>query len=370
MKKNSSYLINIALLAAIFFLTYRLMFADTEFSEILADMKTASPGWLAVGVVTALLFGSCEGIVIRYMLHVMKQKTSTLSCLKYSFIGFFFSYITPSSTGGQPAQMYYMKKDGIKIGYSAIIMLLITIAYKAALLVMGLLCLILRHDAVRAFPESIYWMLVLGYVLSIGLIVILYLLLRKPVWVRDKGYKGIRFLVRKKLMREKTAERSEAKLTRICDNYQVGAAYIKKNPRSVAMVFLITAAERMFLTMITWVIYKAFGLSGTGFWDIFTLQVLLTIAVEMLPLPGAAGVTEVSFLLIFTGIFTESLVKPALLITRGLSFYLVLIVGALCTFYAHFMNMRRSRQRGEVYKPPHEDTEGDDDTHIDIETGS
>lgn len=34
------------------------------------------------------------------------------SLYQYSFIGFFYSGITPSATGGQPVQLYYMSKDG------------------------------------------------------------------------------------------------------------------------------------------------------------------------------------------------------------------------------------------------------------------
>jgi hypothetical protein len=33
--------------------------------------------------------------------------------MRYSFIGFFFSGITPSASGGQPAQIYYMNKDNM-----------------------------------------------------------------------------------------------------------------------------------------------------------------------------------------------------------------------------------------------------------------
>ncbi|MBR5371030.1 MAG: flippase-like domain-containing protein [Oscillospiraceae bacterium] len=342
MKSARNYLINIALLAVIFFLTYRLMFADTEFSEIMEIIRSASPGWVALGALSALLFVSCEGFAIQYMLHVMKLKISTPACLKYTFIGFFFSYITPSSTGGQPAQMYYMKKDGIKIGHSAVIMLLITISYKVSLLAMGALFLLFEQDVVQTYTSEIKGLLVLGFILSGGLIAGLILLLRKPVAVRDAGIKLVNRLSAKKLMRDQKAERYRGKLNRICDNYTAGAAYIKENPKSIFVLFCITTMERLLLMVITWTVYHSFGLSSAGFWEIITIQTLISVAVEMLPLPGAAGVTEWCFVLVFTEIFTQGLVKPALLITRGLSFYLVLIVGGLTTLVTHVMMLRRA----------------------------
>lgn len=344
MKSNRKYIINIALLALIFFLTYRIIFADTEFSDIMTYIRSASPGWVALAAVCALLFVSFEGFAIQYMLHVMKVKTSVFSCLKYTFIGFFVSYITPSSTGGQPAQMYYMKKDGIKVGHSAVIMLLITISYKISLLTMAATFLICKQDLVQTYTGSIRGLLILGFALSGGLVAGLIVLLRKPVAVRDGGIKLVNYLSRKKLMREKKAQHYHDKLNRICDNYTAGAAYIKENPKSIFVLFLITTAERLLLMMVTWMVFLAFGLDSAGFWDVIALQALISVAVEMLPLPGAAGAAEGCFIAVFSGIFTEKLVKPALLLSRGMSFYLVLIVGALTTFVAHFLTMRRDKQ--------------------------
>ncbi|WP_303825606.1 lysylphosphatidylglycerol synthase transmembrane domain-containing protein, partial [Ruminococcus flavefaciens] len=113
---------NIGLILVITLFTLNLIFKDQELSEIISDLRSADPLWITIGAAAAVLFVSGESSIIHYMLRVLDQKTSFLRCLKYSFIGFFFSYITPSSTGGQPMQMYHMKKDKIKIGYSTLIM--------------------------------------------------------------------------------------------------------------------------------------------------------------------------------------------------------------------------------------------------------
>lgn len=155
MKSGKKYIFDIFLLALIFFLTYRLMFADQDISEIIANLFNASGKWIFAGAVLAVIYVCCEGFVIRYMLYILKQKSSVFSCLKYAFIGFFFSYITPSASGGQPAQMYYMSKDGINAGFSALIMLLITIAYKSLLMIIGAAFFIFKHDFVKAHTSRI-----------------------------------------------------------------------------------------------------------------------------------------------------------------------------------------------------------------------
>ena len=345
MKKNKTYILGPLLLIAIFFLTYRILFSGQEFSEVLHDLRGASTGWIEAGAVTAVMFVACEGSIIWYMLRVLQQRKGLLTCLKYSFIGFFFCYITPSSSGGQPAQMYYMKKDGIKLGSSALIMGLITIAYKLALLLFGIIFFLFRHKMILAHTSDIMGLIIFGAFLNIALIALLILTLQKPEAVRRTGVRFVTFLYVKKLMKKKSYALIAGKINRICANYRRSAEYLRHNRQHMIVVFFITVIERLCLFSITWIVYRAYHLTGVSYWSIIALQVILGIAVEMLPLPGAAGITEGCFLILFGNVFPEALVKPALLISRGLSFYLVLILGAAVTLIGYLHS--RARERSE-----------------------
>jgi hypothetical protein len=68
----------------------------------------------------------------------------------------------------------------------------------------------------------------------------------------------------------------------------------------------------------------------------------------MLPLPGAAGVTEGCFLYMFSGLFGEELVKPALLLSRGLTFYAVLVVGGIVTLATHILSINTEKEDEEI----------------------
>ena len=342
-KKILKYALNIGLILVITLFTLNLIFKDQELSEIISDLRSADPLWITIGAAAAVLFVSGESSIIHYMLRVLDQKTSFLRCLKYSFIGFFFSYITPSSTGGQPMQMYHMKKDKIKIGYSTLIMLLITIAYKSVLVLLALGFLIFNFDTVALYAGDMKWLIVLGFTLNLSFIILLLLVFLKPIWARALGIKTVDLFTKLHIMKRRNKEKYTEKLIRICDTYAMGADYIKKNLWVVFNVFVMTALQRICLFSITWIIYKAYGMSGTSYIDILTIQIMIAVAVEMLPLPGAAGITEGCFLLAFTEIFTLERVKPALLISRGLNFYLILFIGAIVSFAAHILNLKRDR---------------------------
>ena len=345
LKKSLKYIVDIGFIGVMLWLTFRLLFKGQELGQILHDLSGASPPWIVLGAASVFGFVAGESCIILYILRQFKYKRiKFLKCLKYSFVGFFFSYITPSASGGQPAQMYYMSKDGIKLGLSSLIMVLITIAYKGVLVIMGLLLMAINASTVFHYAGRLGWLLLLGFVLNVLFIGALLFLLWRPDKVRIAGIKIVDILTGKGLIREKKSGKYSQKIMKICDTYTLGAVYVKENPSVMVKTLLLTAAQRLCLFSVTWIVYKAYGLSGVSYFDILTLQVMIGVAVEMLPLPGAAGITEGCFMLSFGKIFGRELVKPALLISRGLSFYLVLIVGGLVTLTAHLLVIRKSKK--------------------------
>ena len=239
-----------------------------------------------------------------------------------------------------------MKKDGIKIGFSTLIMLIITIAFKAVQVLLAVAFLLFNFGFIKLHVGRLWWLLLIGFILNIAYIAGLVFIFYKPLWARKMGIKLINLLTRIRILKEKNNEKYINKIKRICDNYMIGSEYIKSNVHTVINIFLITLVQRLFLLAVTWIVYKSYGLSGTGFWNIIALQTMIGVAVEMLPLPGAAGVTEGCFTYMFMSIFTAELVKPAMLLSRGLSFYLLLIMSALVTFVAHFIVMRNDKKNG------------------------
>lgn len=343
MKKAVVYTLNVLFIVLIAVLTVNLLFKDKELSTIISDLDMADKGWLALGLLFTFCFVAGESVIIKYMLRLFKVKIPFPRCLKYSFVGFFYSYITPSSSGGQPAQLYYMKKDGIKLGHSTLIMLIVAIAYKAVLVVCGLAFFILERDFVVLHVGKWMWLLMIGFVLNIAYISGLLLLFFKPLWARKIAIKLVNLLCFIRLLNYKKIESYVGRINRMTDTYSEGAEYIKTHIRAVINIFLMTCVQRMSLFAVTWVVYRSYGLSGTGFIGIITIQTMIAITVEMLPLPGAAGITEACFLVMFEGIFTEQFVRSGMLLSRGITFYSVLLVGAVVTLMAHLSVIKKKK---------------------------
>ena len=133
MESKKKTILNLAILFALFGITIYMMFNGQDLGSIIKLVKQVHIGYFILGIALVVIFVCCEATIIKYLLHVIQIKWPLYKCVRYSFIGFFFSCITPSATGGQPAQIYYMKKEGLDIPKSTIVLFLVTIEYKFVL---------------------------------------------------------------------------------------------------------------------------------------------------------------------------------------------------------------------------------------------
>ena len=110
-------------------------------------------------------FVSAE-LMICYLLRALGNPIAAGRCIKYSFIGFFYSGITPSATGGQPMQLYHMKRMGWKISESTVVLMTVAVLYKFVLVVIGLIMLLFGYHPLKNYLGSYMWLFYLGLLLN------------------------------------------------------------------------------------------------------------------------------------------------------------------------------------------------------------
>ena len=134
------------------------VFHGKDMGRIIEIIKTVNPFWLIPGVICVIIFIWGESIIIHYLMHSLGIKVKKWICFLFSSVGFFFSCITPSASGGQPAQVYYMKKEDIPIPISTMVLLIITIIYKMVLVLLGVALVIFGQGFIhRYLSDAIFW---------------------------------------------------------------------------------------------------------------------------------------------------------------------------------------------------------------------
>ena len=342
MKNRKKIIFNGVFLAAVFALTIYGVFHGEDLSFMMDAIHRADKRWLLPGIALVAFFIWGESIIIWYMMRSSGIYLKKRTCFLFSSVGFFFSCITPSASGGQPMQIYYMKKEKISIPVSTVILMIVTITYKLVLVVIGIGIAIFGRGFLHRYLEGILPVFYLGLMLNIFCVTFMTILVFHPLFAKAILVKGMKLLERFHLMRKK--EGRLKKLEASMDTYRNIAAYLKNNPLVIVKVIGITFIQRMALFAVTWFVYQAFGLHGTGFWDILFLQAVISVSVDMLPLPGGMGISETLFLTIFSPVF-GGLLLPGMVLSRGLGYYGELLISAVFTAVAQLTIGKRNPEK-------------------------
>lgn len=347
-KQNRKKLLNLLLLVLVFGLTVWAVFHGEDPKELLACLRTADPGCVALSVVCVLGFILGESVIIRYLMGTLGSPVRLSHCCLYSFIGFFYSCITPSASGGQPMQVAAMRKDGIPVAVSTVVLAIVTITYKLVLVVLGAVVLALRPARVMALLEPVLPVVWLGLGLNVVCVALLLLLVFHPTLVDRCARRVLLLLHRLRPFRH--PERQLERLERMTRQYSGTAEFYRTHKHVVIHVFLMTVLQRCLLFLVTWLTYRAFGLREESLVFLVTLQAMISVAVDMLPLPGGMGISETLFLTIFEPVFGPELILPAMVVSRGVSYYTQLLISAAMTAAASLI-LREKRTKKEAPVP-------------------
>lgn len=316
---------NGAVFIGIMLLTFYAVFRGQDYRRVGEALKQLSVPWLLLAVLTALFFVSAEGCMIWYLLRSTGNTKSSLGrCIVYSFIGFFYSGITPSATGGQPAQLYYMKKDGNSLADSSVVLMTVALIYKFVLAIIGGLMLVFWLPSLKKYLQGYLWLYCLGLMLNVILVAAIFVMMAAPGRMKGIICRAEQILVRIGILR-RSSER-KGKIDGFMQGYRETVRFLLTNGKKLCLLICFTFLQRASVFLLTALIYRGFSLRGTGMVTIMLLQASVLIAVDMLPLPGAQGITEFLYCRIFGGIFTGAYLMPSLYVTRGINFYFLLFV--------------------------------------------
>lgn len=240
-------------------------------------------------------------------------------------------------------QVYFMKKENIPVPISTVILMIVTITYKMVLVLVGGVLAVFGRDFLSFHMGDLVWIFYLGMVTNTVLVLSLILLVFHPSLA-----KKILLLIFAALEKMHILKHKEGRLSKIensMDLYQSTAVYMKNHMWLMLRVMLVTIVQRVALFLVTYLVYRGFGLHGFGWMKIVALQAVISISVDLLPLPGAMGVSETVFMLIFGPVFGE-LLLPGMILSRGISFYTQLIISSvftLLTFILYTYQDRKNR---------------------------
>ena len=325
LKKNSvkSLAISISFFLALLFLTFWLIFKDQDLGKIIDVAKSANFWWILLGLAVMLGYFLIQSWNVKKILESLGEKVPLIKMLKYTLIEFFFCAMTPSASGGQPLEIYYMSKEGISAPKATLAIFIQLCGYQIAVMTLGIISVLFLP---YKLPPGVFMFFTIGLLINgVALLVLLSCVFLPKI--TQIATQGIIKLLRKAHF--KKVDQIEEKLNSGLEQYAKNAAFIKGHKKLFGIAVARVFGQITLYYIVPFCVYKAFGLTEHNLFELFAMQSVLFIATAGFPIPGSVGLSESVFLALYGSVFGAELISSAMLLNRGITFYLFVIISAL-----------------------------------------
>lgn len=316
---------NIILIVAVFYNFAKEQGGVQPLSTLFANKPKWRFLWVALGLyVITCLFNTCK---FSFLIHNKTGKWRPWFSFKLATIGRYYDHITPLGSGGQPFEIYYMKKDGYKGDIATAVPLAKYMVWQIAFIVLGLFVLIFYapHYETSILVIICAW-IGLGLTLSLFLFVLFMSITKK--WGASLVVGVLKLLHKMHIIKD--YKKALIKVLRFVKQYQYCMTTFAKSPWTILGVFISSIGSIITNSLIAYFIYISFTeVPVANWWDIVFKCCICDMAVCFFPLPGGTGATEFSFDSLLGSLFTEGTLFWGLLIWRILTYYLYILQGGI-----------------------------------------
>lgn len=305
-------------------------------------IKSASLGWIIAAFGCMCGFFLFEALALKSLCSAFGYNRPLRKCMVYSASDVYFSAITPSATGGQPASAYFMMKDKIPGAVTTLILVVNLTLYTASIIVIGVVCFVTRPMMIAHFSVASKIMIFIGVCVQFVLLALFLLLVYKEkIITRCANF----FLnIFKKMHLVKSVERKQQKLEKVEKQYKECAKAIGNHKKHIFVAMIFNLLQRLSLIMVSVCVF--IGIGGKKIFDAFVAQGFVVLGSNSVPIPGAVGAADYLFIDGFGHLVEDSISIE--LLSRGISFYCCIIICGLITLAAYLLRglkgMRRKKR--------------------------
>ena len=311
-----------------------------SFATLKSFILGADKGWLLASFVCTFGFIWFEGFALVRIARHFGYKTNALDGTVYGGADVYFSAITPSASGGQPASAYFMMKDGIP-GYATTVALLINLVmYTLALLTVGIVSIIFKYPMLKNFSVLSRFFIGIGIVVLIFLALVFYMLLRKGKILYGICDAVIGLMEKIHVIRH--GDKLRKKLKNTMAEYQECSNSITGQTGFLAEIFFWNLMQRMSQLLVSFMIFMSMGEGVKKAVDVSVIQCFVAMGSNCVPIPGAMGVADYIMIDGFKQLVGDNAANMELL-CRGVTFYGSVLTSAFIILIGYIL--RRVRKK-------------------------
>ncbi len=303
------------------------VFIFTSSKETLSALKRVEPLYLllAVLVMNGDWFGA--GLRLFILSRRRTKKIGYVACLKAALANTFMGAVTPSQTGGGPAQIYVLYKEGMPV-VEAMSISLMTFLTTVVFLVLSTGTIILLNLDSSLSNQTLRFLFRYGVSLFLIIGVLVIVFIAKPDLLRRVMTLFFNFLSK---FRKKHFLRPGGKANEIIDAvdrcHKIMVFYFTRAWPAMIVAVLITGAIFFVKFFTAFLIVKGLGVEASV-WEVISIQILITLATYFCPTPGATGAAELGSAVLMASIVPVELIMLYVVLWRAIVAYTAVILGA------------------------------------------
>lgn len=343
MKKNKELIFVVVSFILLLVLTR----SQFKWHDLLQLMRTLQLKYILLALLFMLGYLGLEAYMIKTLIHQMTRNQESIKgditwiALKTTLVGQYYSHITPFSSGGQPMQLFHLKKHNISVSQGTGVLVSKFLFYQVTITLYALILAFFHMDFIKSANASVVMTLTIGLTINtVGLLFII-MVAFKPDLLTRFLHKLILWLDRFTWF--KNADAKIEKLDHFVEEYTQSLNELKNNLLNTLKLFVLSFIQISMFFSITVLIYRALGLSGATIVQIITLQSIVYMCVSFVPIPGTLGASELGFNAVLTAVFTNHFIGLAMILWRLISYYFSLILCGTFTIAVSYYQSRRVR---------------------------
>ena len=329
------FIINIVVVASV--LTYQLIHENiTSFSEL----KNLKFYYLPVLAGCFILVMGLDAYRTNLFLKSSGSRSRPYLCYKMCAIGKYYDNITPMSTGGEPAQIFYMKNRGLSASDSISVPMARYVVSQISWMLIGIVAVI---SIIFTGAMDVSVALVVGLVgfAANFTITSLSLLISMNKRLGNKLVRGVLNLLRKMKI-VKNYDKQYERVMGTVEGYQTTMQTYAKRKFFFLYTILISIVIFVLTYTMPYIIYLMFGGTDYTLWgNMLVFGVIMELASSIIPIPGGSGMNEISFSVYFADIFPAGTVFWGLLFWRFMTYYIYILQGLAITIYDYFYGNKK-----------------------------
>ena len=299
-----------------------------NYNEIITLLLNADIRWLFIGYLFVLSYTFFKAIITNDIINKFRIY-GFLKTFSLQIMTFFFNAVTPFSTGGQPFQIYVLKKNKVPISDGTNIIMQESIIHQIAIIVVGIITLSLNFILEICKIEGIFLVfLIIGFLVNVLVLLLLFLVSYSNKINKFLIRLFINLLTFLKLIKSK--QKILNKLNKTIEDFTNNSKILLNDKKRFIKLISINCLALFCLYIVPLTVLFSLG-DYSSFNGITAIVLVSFVAIisSYVPLPGGMGGQEYLFILLFGFYVDKPLLSSLMLLWRFITYYLPMIIGAI-----------------------------------------